>query len=409
MNNQIVFHKMFSLLCFTALYFVLSLSVKADGLGTANITTIKNQVLISKEDRKGRAAAIKDVLTSKTMVTTGKNSHVELLFADRSIVRLGSNTVFSFNSKTREMNFQRGIALIHVPQNRGGTKIRTPLATATIHGDVIAVRCAGKDKVTEFVHLSPKDAEGPMTVTHNKTGEQREVGAGQLLKIYPSEAHLLKPVDVSVAVFVHTSSLLAHIGKNGARISSHSPSTKTTDRSVTSDNTANGGTGESPSRDITANTTINTPVVEVTDTVTADTSATGSHTTEDFTELPATAESEITQEEANQTSQVQSGTLVVSSQTQEDTTVTVTATSGTTDASVSTSIDSSTTSTVSPIDSDVTLLVEAETTAESLITQVSEDPIHSTSTIVEEDDVITDTTAEVLCTSTDILHPCHTD
>ena len=201
MNSQTASPGIFFLSCITVVFSLSSLNAHADALKTATIATVKNQVLITKEGEKGQAAVVKGVLQSNAEISTGKDSHVELHFADRSMVRLGSNTIFSFDPKTRDMKIQRGIALIHVPPRQGSTQIITPLGTASIHRDVIAVRCEGKNGVTEFVHLSPEDQDGIVTVKHHKTGEEREVGAGQLLRIYPSEDRFRKPLDISVAVF----------------------------------------------------------------------------------------------------------------------------------------------------------------------------------------------------------------
>ena len=448
MNARVVSPKVFSLLCFAVLCFFSPFSIKADGLGKATITVIKNKVLISKEGGAERVAALKDVITSNTVITTGENSHVELSFADQSIVRLGSKTVFSFDHKTREMNLQRGMALIYVPQKQGGAKISTPIAAAVIHGDVVAIRYAGKGGVTEFVHLSPKDAEGPMTVTHHRTGEERVVGGGQLLRVYPSEARLSKPVDVSVAVFAHTSTLFTQKGKGGAKVrplpkSGEKPSGSgsgaggdTSNTSPPSDSTTPDEKNETPSDNTTTNPdtpkdpTIIDTVKDTVDTVAPGTSTTVDSTIEDFAELPPDAESEIIQEEAEQISEVQGGTLEVSSGTEIDTTDTTTSTDtsttvttttpGTTDTPVSADTSTTTTTstatapeatdtTLSSTDSDITLLKQIETTAKSLITQTTEAPIGSSTVIAEEDDAVSNVTAEVLCTPTELLSCPPTD
>ncbi len=456
-----------SSICVAILFFLSHLNIHAEGLKTAVITTIKNQVFISEEGEKGRAAVVKDALKSDTEITTGKNSHTELRFPDQSIVRLGSNTSFSFDSKSREMRLQRGVALVYAPPGQGGSRISTPLATAAIHDDVVAVRSAGKNGVTEFIHLSPKDTEGPMIVTYHKTSEEREVGGGQLLRVNPFEPRLQKPVDISVAVFIRSSSLFGQKDKKALKVVSSSRNTKgvagnktsntsgsnetnqpsnntgtTNDSSTTGNTTNNTGTSGSSNHDITVKTG-DTPVTGST-TVTADTSVTdentahstidgsgvstgtgnktpnnetnesSSHditveahapivgestvtvdtpvTSEEFAELSVIVESKIIQEEIDQINQVEGGELVVSSQqTEESTTITVTDNSGTTPLDVDASVDS-----------DVTLLVETENTAESLITQMTTDPINST-IIAEEDDVIEDVTEEVLCTPTALL------
>ncbi len=105
-------------------------TLSAAGLKTATVTEIKNEVKISKEAEKERAAERNDMVAGKDRLWTGKKSRAELEFADKSIARLGSNTVFSFDPASRNMNLERGTALIHVPPGLSGARISTPAATA---------------------------------------------------------------------------------------------------------------------------------------------------------------------------------------------------------------------------------------------------------------------------------------
>jgi len=177
-------------------------------LKSATVQEIKGEVILKKEGDKERSAAVKDVLAGKDVVRTGKKSRAELEFADQSIARLGSNTIFSFDpeSRDREMNVQRGTALIHVPPGRSGARISCPAATAAILGDVLAMRVDDQGG-TQIVALS-RDEAGPIQVTLNRTGETRTLEPGQMLTLTPGDVRLPEPVTISVDVFTQSSGLV---------------------------------------------------------------------------------------------------------------------------------------------------------------------------------------------------------
>ena len=180
-------------------------------LKSATVTEIKNDVNLEKEGSGERAAKKQDTLVGKDRLWTGKKSRAELEFSDKSIARLGANTRFSFDPTGRNMRVDRGTALIHVPPGQDGARISSPAATAAIMGDVVAMRVDGKG-VTQIVALS-KDAQGPIKVTFNKTGETRTLQAGEMLTIDPMATKLPEPLTVAVDVFVQTSGLASGFEK----------------------------------------------------------------------------------------------------------------------------------------------------------------------------------------------------
>jgi len=190
---------------FSAIFIVIPSTLHSAPLKSATVTEVKNEVRIARESDAERAAAIKDTVAGRDVLRTGKKSRAELEFSDKSIARLGSNTVFSFDPQSRDMRIDRGTALIHVPPGLSGAKISTPAATAAIHGDVVAMR-VNDQGVTQVVALL-RDAAGPVTVTFNKTGESRTLEPGQLLTLDPMATRIPEPLNVAVDVFVQTSNL----------------------------------------------------------------------------------------------------------------------------------------------------------------------------------------------------------
>jgi len=185
--------------------FFFSSGTRAVPLKSATVTEIKNDVKIAKEAAVERTAMVKDAVAGKDRLWTGKKSRAELEFSDRSIVRLGANTQFSFDPTSRNMKVERGTALIHVPPALGGARISSPAVTAAITGDVVAMRVDGKG-MTQIVALT-KDEQGPVRVTFNKTGETRTLEPGQLLTVDPTAMKMPEPVTVAVDAFVQSSGL----------------------------------------------------------------------------------------------------------------------------------------------------------------------------------------------------------
>ena len=118
-----------SLLCGTGL--------SATVLKKAEVTAMINEVKLLEPGSGERGAKIKDVVEGKTGVKTGIKSRAELLFQDKTLTRLGANTLFSFSEGTRDLELENGTMLLQCPKGVGGAKIRTAAVTAAITGTTI--------------------------------------------------------------------------------------------------------------------------------------------------------------------------------------------------------------------------------------------------------------------------------
>lgn len=104
---------------------------------TATVTRVENQVSIgSHAGGNERPAAVHDVVEAQTYLITQDKSRAELEFPDHSIVRVGQNTVFSFDAQSRTLSLEKGAMLFYVPPGSGGGNIKTPSLTAAITGTV---------------------------------------------------------------------------------------------------------------------------------------------------------------------------------------------------------------------------------------------------------------------------------
>jgi hypothetical protein len=107
---------------------------------SAIVTRVENHVSIgSHAGGPERPAMVHDVVQAQTYLITQDQSRAELEFADHSIVRIGQDSVFSFDAESRTLSLEKGALLFYVPPGSGGGNIKTPSLTAAITGTVAKV------------------------------------------------------------------------------------------------------------------------------------------------------------------------------------------------------------------------------------------------------------------------------
>ena len=112
--------------------------VHAAVLTSAHVTEIRNDVRYQPADAAERAAQISDQVRETDVLRTGERSLAELEFNDKTITRLGSLSVFSFNRETREFRAGKGTMLICVPKGVGGGRIVTLVAVTNSRPRVLS-------------------------------------------------------------------------------------------------------------------------------------------------------------------------------------------------------------------------------------------------------------------------------
>lgn len=108
---------------------------------------------------EARPAAEGTVIRDENVVRTGTESRAELEFADLTLARLGSNSIFSFDAQARAMNFTRGAVLFSKPTNSGAVQLRSGAISGAITGS------------TGFISTVPLEGVG-------KAGQTRSNGKG---------------------------------------------------------------------------------------------------------------------------------------------------------------------------------------------------------------------------------------
>ena len=112
-------------------------------------------------------------------VETGRPARAELEAPDGSITRLGAKTTFAFDHATRSMKLERGSVLFHSPTGKGGGKLASPSASASVLGTTI-IAAATPDGGFKLLVL-----EGRAQVDF-ASGARLRLEAGQLTFVLPS-------------------------------------------------------------------------------------------------------------------------------------------------------------------------------------------------------------------------------
>ena len=114
---------------------------------------------------EARPAAEGTVIRDENVVRTGTDSRAELAFADLTLARLGSNSIFSFDADARAMNFTRGAVLFSKPTNSGAVQLRSGAISGAITGS------------TGFISTVPMEGVGkPGQIRSNGKGTTTLVG-----------------------------------------------------------------------------------------------------------------------------------------------------------------------------------------------------------------------------------------
>lgn len=170
----------------------------------ARVTQIVREVKLLPGDAAARAAALNDRVSDGTAVRTGDSSRSELTFADLTITRIGSNSIFSFNKAGRAVQLENGSVLLRVPKKSGGGAIVTSAVTAGITGTTVIMESARAGRSRLLV------LEGAARLSLNKHRDQaKNIRVGQVLEVPAGATTLNEPVDLDLTDTIKQHPLLA--------------------------------------------------------------------------------------------------------------------------------------------------------------------------------------------------------
>jgi hypothetical protein len=192
--KTILLHLLFAAVC--------SIHAYASPLGSAEITTVVNDVRIYSESESGKGAITGERISGNDDVHTGRRSRAELTFPDQSLTRIGANSIFSFSSSSRDMEIKQGSFLLQVPKNTGGAIIRTATVTAAITGTTTMIEY-NPGQWIKFITL-----EGTAKLKLNQGGGYVDVPAGKMIFMRLNDKKIPLPIMINIQKLVKTSKLL---------------------------------------------------------------------------------------------------------------------------------------------------------------------------------------------------------
>lgn len=163
------------------------LAAGAAPFNQATVTKVENRVefgTVKGARSEKRLASVSDILRTHNFLLTETESRAELQYEDGSVVRIGQNTVFSFDAGSRTLTLDKGSLIFYIPKGSGGGQIKTPSLTAAITGTV------GKVSVNSIAIL-----EGQVRLLPSG----RTVGAGYVGRVNANGSISVRPFDMSRA------------------------------------------------------------------------------------------------------------------------------------------------------------------------------------------------------------------
>lgn len=148
-----------------------------------------------------RPASINDNVRQGTAVRTGSDSRAELAFTDRTLARLGANSLLSFGEG--EFDFANGSILLYLPKRSGGARINTAVATAA--GSSFTAMAEYRPK--SWIKFIVLEGRGIVSLKRHP-GETRALRAGQMITVRPGAIKLPEPQDVDLSELIKTSLLV---------------------------------------------------------------------------------------------------------------------------------------------------------------------------------------------------------
>ncbi len=181
---------------------VLAGSLLADPFQKAEVTRAVNTVSLV-DNEKARPASVGDVVLGQTLVRTGVDSRTELKFPDLTILRLGANSLFSFEAGSRSMELDTGTLLFSSPKGEGGGQVQAGAVTAAVTGTQFLI-ARFKNGAVKLVVL-----EGRVWLSvKNNPKSRRMFVAGQLVTIPPGSSTIPLGTTIDLMRLISTSRLL---------------------------------------------------------------------------------------------------------------------------------------------------------------------------------------------------------
>ncbi len=171
-------------------------------LTESSFTQVINDVKVMAMPAKAvKMAKLAEPFKAPDLLQTGADSLAELTAVDKTVTRIGANTVFSFDPKGRSIRLEKGSVLFHSPTGKGGGTIRTGGASASVLGTTIVVVTTVEGGFKAIVLEGKGEVRLP-------NGDFRILRAGQLVFILPGSKTFGPLLNVNLDKLVHGARLV---------------------------------------------------------------------------------------------------------------------------------------------------------------------------------------------------------
>jgi hypothetical protein len=168
---------------------------------------IKDVNVVAQPTKTAAPAKTNELFKFPDLVRTGTESRAELTAVDKTITRIGANTVFSFEPAGRDINLQQGSVLFHSPTGRGGGTIKSGGASAAVLGTTLIVATTPVQAPTDRNGFKVILLEGKGRVTL-PNGRSRTLTGGQLVFVLPGQTEFGPVLDINLGRLVAASTLV---------------------------------------------------------------------------------------------------------------------------------------------------------------------------------------------------------
>lgn len=182
--------------------FCLVVPVRGAALTEATFSQIVKDVkVVVRATETTTPAKVNDTFKAPDLIRTGADSLAELVAPDKTITRVGANTVFSFEKAGRAINLEQGSVLFHSPKGKGGGSIRTKGASAAVLGTTIVVTATPGGGFKAIV----LEGKGQITLPN---GNFRVLTAGQVTFVLPGSQQFGPQLNINLGKLVESSRLV---------------------------------------------------------------------------------------------------------------------------------------------------------------------------------------------------------
>ena len=168
---------------------------------------IKDVNVVAQPTKTATPAKPNELFKFPDLIRTGSESRAELTAVDKTITRVGANTVFSFEPAGREIKLEQGSVLFHSPTGKGGGTIKSGGASAAVLGTTLIVATTPVQAPTDRNGFKVILLEGKGRVTL-PNGRSRTLNGGQMVYVLPGQTQFGPVLDINLGKLVAGSPLV---------------------------------------------------------------------------------------------------------------------------------------------------------------------------------------------------------